>query len=148
MPPTGRQRQAMPGGHLVCGPRDVLDALEVAGLPVDEEETEESARRAGVEALCLRLRQSGELLDRLVALTARLQGHAVQGPRQTILIAPVGWHLLDDRPQCRSRPLRVDLDRQESAVPHQVYFRAGNRPCGLWSVAARQLLLDHAHDFH
>src|SRR4051794_9093357 len=99
MPPTGRQPQAAPGRHLVRGPRDVLDALEVAGLPVDEEEAEEPTSRAGVEALRLRLRQSGELFNRLMALTGRVQGHAVQGPGQAILVAPVGWHLLDDRPQ-------------------------------------------------
>ena len=148
MPPTGRQPQAMSGRHLVRGPRDVLDAREVAGLPVDEEEAEEPADRAGVEAIRLRLCHHGELLDRLMALTGRLQGHAVQGPRQTILVAPVGWHVVDDRLQRGERPLRVDLDRQECAVPHQIHFRASDRPRGFWNVAARELLLDHAHDLH
>src|SRR5215217_6187218 len=99
MPPTGRQRQAMAGRHLVRGPRDVLNALEVPSLPVDEEGAEESTGRAGIEALRLRLRHPGELLDCLVALTARLQGQAVQGPRQAILVAPVGWQVVDARLQ-------------------------------------------------
>src|SRR5918994_2597810 len=138
----------MPGRHLVGGPRQALDAPEVTGLPLDEEDAEEHAGRAGVEALRLRLRQSGELLDHLMALTGRLEGHAVQGPRQAILKAPVGWQVVDDRPQRRERPLRVDLDREECAVLHQTHFRASDRSHGFWNVAAREQVFNQALDLH
>jgi hypothetical protein len=56
--------------------------------------------------------------------------------------------VVDARLQRGERPLRVDLDRQECAVPHQIHFRSSDRPRGVGNVVAREVVLDHAHDLH